>query len=706
MNSAQMKRRDALLARNDAALDRWPDRSGPAFTAEMGAVAEGLEALAQAVARSGKDALEGSRTWRFAGNAYFDLGAGRERTPLEKAAAAYRSAESLLEGLDDRVELVKLNYCFGNTLLKLSDAKDLNMASAARERLQTALGLARVHMPAGVASLEKEVANAEQIVSLLTQADGLTQRMDVLKGEIERIDRKNQRAAEAADITELFGVLQQQFEKEKPSLDPTRQTGLSDFMERLKGVVQRGTSENQTLEAMNANRGQLDSMMSELWAQAKKPSLKGAGAAAGSRNANVLAALQELKMFVGAAGMDPATPMSMREESRDLFLRIARLTTAINEAGDDAARMRQLEYDQARGLGNEVRLFSRRPHLMLARPVWPRCSSAVDANRVFFSGSDRVRASLARVCKKIELELVDATPPGADFAADRWQGLRTSSIAVFDLADGAPQVYYELGIALTLGTQLLLLAPDNVDIPFDIAQNINAYPRGSDINELLAQQIDVACYGLQARGGKTSGLRATLAYAERLAAADHANALLGVALKSLRSAGDDPVKFNDALKLFNTYLGRDEHEVLLPRWPGSYPDPATPRWFAVMPFRGEREPAYKVMREAAKHAGIEPVRGDTAEGQEIIESIWQEICRATRVTADLSGFNLNVCLELGIAHTLGRPVLLVGEKGTAQRMAAALPSVAKWRCHTYEADPRARPELQATLQKFFGQAVG
>ena len=706
MNSAQMKRRDALLARNDAALERWPDRSGPAFTAEMSAVAEGLETLAEAVARSGKDALEGSRTWRFAGNAYFDLGAGREHAPLERAAAAYRSAESLLDGLDDRVELVKLNYCFGNTLLKLSDAKDLGMASAARERLKTALALARNHMPAGVPSLEKEVANAEQIVALLTQADGLTQRMSVLKSEMERVDRKEQRAAQATNITELFGVLQQQFEKEKPSLDPTRQAGLSDFMQRLQGVVQRGTSENQTLEGMNANRGQLDSMMNELWAQAKKPSLKGTGAPAGSRNAKLLAALQELKMFVGAAGMDGATPMSMREQSQDLFVRIAKLTTAINEAGADVARVRQLEYDQARALGNEVRLFSRRPHLMLARPVWPRCSSAVDANRVFFSGSPDIRASLAKVCDKAGLELVDATPPGADFATDRWQGLRTSNIAVFDLAEGAPHVYYELGIALTLGTQLLLFAPDDINIPFDIAQNINTYRKGTDVDELIAGQLDVACYGLQARGGKSSGLKATLAYAERLAAADHANALLSVARKSLRSAGDDPVKFNDALKLFNTYLGRDEHDVLLPRWPGSYPDPAAPRWFAVMPFRDEREHAYEVMREAAKRAGIEPVRGDTADGQEIIESIWREIGRASRVTVDLSGFNFNVCLELGIAHTLGRPVLLVGEKGTAQRMAAALPSVAKWRCHTYEADPRSRPEFQATLQKFFAQTAG
>jgi hypothetical protein len=705
MNSAQIQRRETLLKRNDAALDRWPDQSGPGFAAEMREIAEGLEALAKAVAAAGNDPLEGSRTWRFAGNAYFDLGAGRGRTPLEKAASAYRSAEELLAGVDDRVEFVKLNYCFGNTLLKLSEAKDLSMASAARERLKAALTLARIHMPAGVSSLERELANAEQIVALLTKAEGLTQRMATLKGDIERIDRKEQRAAEADDIASLFGALQQQFEKEKPSLDPTRQAGLTDFMQRLTGVVSRGTSSNQTLDDMNANRGQLDSMMGELWAQAKKPSLKGSGAPEGSRSARVLSALQELKMFVGAAGLDATTAASMRDQSRDLYARIATLTTRISEAGGDAGRVRQLEYDLARGLGNEVRLFSRRPNVMMARPVWPRCSSAIDANRVFFSGSNHVRSSLAGVCQKLGTELVDATPPGADFATGRWQGLRTSSIAVFDFAAGSPQVYYELGIALTLGTQLLLIAPGDVDIPFDIAQNVKTYRRGSDVYEQLARQLDLAFYGLQARGGKASTLAATFAYAERIAAAEQSNPLLGVALKSLHGAGDDPVRFSDALNTFNTVLGRDAQEIMFPRWPGSYPDPSEPRWFAVMPFRNEREPVYQLMRETATRAGIEPVRGDTAEGQEIIESIWQEICRATHVTVDLSGFNLNVCLELGIAHTLGRSVLLVGEKGTSQRLAASLPSIAKRRCHTYEADPHARPEFQATVRKYFTRAA-
>jgi hypothetical protein len=258
-----------------------------------------------------------------------------------------------------------------------------------------------------------------------------------------------------------------------------------------------------------------------------------------------------------------------------------------------------------------------------------------------------------------------------------------------------------LGIALTLGTQLVLTAPGDVDIPFDIAQNVNIYRRGSEVDDLLAAQLDAAFYGTQARGGKASGLAETLNYAERLTGSEHGGALLGVALKSLHEAGRDPIAFGNALMIFNSYLGRNEHEVILPRWPGHYPEPTERRWFAIMPFRESREAAYGLMSEVAKRAGIRSVRGDTADGQEIIESIWQEICRATFVTADLSGFNLNVCLELGIAHTLGRPTLLVGEKGTAQRLAAALPSVAKWRCHTYEADPAARPEFRAALEKFF-----
>jgi hypothetical protein len=124
-----------------------------------------------------------------------------------------------------------------------------------------------------------------------------------------------------------------------------------------------------------------------------------------------------------------------------------------------------------------------------------------------------------------------------------------------------------------------------------------------------------------------------------------------------------------------------------------------------MPFREGPERAYVVIADAARDAEVEPVRGDVAEGQQIIESIWQEICAATHLTVDLTGLNLNVCLELGIAHTLGRPTWLIGAEGTERTLRAKLPGVAKWRCHAYAADPRTRPEFRAGLDKFFRKAV-
>ncbi len=75
---------------------------------------------------------------------------GARSEALEHAAQAYHHAGYALAGASDELERVKLNYCFGKTLLQLSDGKDLELATEARTRLKTALNLARVHMPDGV----------------------------------------------------------------------------------------------------------------------------------------------------------------------------------------------------------------------------------------------------------------------------------------------------------------------------------------------------------------------------------------------------------------------------------------------------------------------------------------------------------------------------------------------------------------------------
>ncbi len=711
MTPSQLERRRALLARSDAALDRWPDREGREFVREMTEVAEGLKALAEEADRAGSNAIERARTWRHAGNACFDLGAGGRRPQLEAAAAAFRRAEALLGGENDPVETSKLNYSFGQTLMLLCDAKDVRLASEARARFATALRLARVHLPAGVPPAEKNLQDAERVVALLTQANRLGERIDHLKTELHVTEARPQPAhgplpsLDAAGIQSLFGVLQQEFEKDKADLEPTRREGLSDFMGRL-GKLVASEDEVRTLDDRQAMRGKLDSLMRELGAQAQKPSLKGPGAPAGSRSEKILAALQELKMFVGTASMQQGTPRGLREAAFELFPRIGRVTTWISEAGGDATKVRQLEMDQARGLANEVRLFARRAHLMLARPVWRRYSGLVEPNRIFFSGPSGLHDPIAAAAASLGLEAGLAAPAGADFAEHRWEDLRASNVAVFDLSESDPQVYYELGIALTLGTQLLLIAKEGTEVPFDVEQNVRYYRPMLDLRGFFADELDGALYGLSVREKSKAGLAMTLTYAERLAAADSGNALLGVALRSVRNAGSDPVQMHDALNTFNSYLGQREREILLPRWPADYPDPRAPRCFAVMPFREEQSRAYVTVAAAAEQAGVKPVRGDVAEGQQIIESIWEEICRATHVTADLSGLNLNVCLELGMAHTLGRPTRLIGSQGTERTLKARLPGVAKRRCFTYASDLLSTAAFRSELDRFFGKVQG
>jgi len=698
MTPSQSRQRNALLARNDSVLERWPQRQGKAYISEMSAVADGLEALARSMDRNKNDAIERSRTWRFAGNAHFDLGAGRDRSELEHAAQAYERAEAALGRNNVPVEFVKLNYCYGQTLLFLSDGKHLEQAKAAQGRLQAALKAARTHMPEGVAPLEKLAHDAARVVALLDQAEGLGKEMDQIRRQLATTKRREQRDAEAADMNMLFGVLKQQFEKDKPGMEQTRQAGLSSLMERLAEVVKQGTSSGQSLEDMIANRGNLDALMRELQPQAKKPSFRGNRVPTDSPSGKLLARIQDLKMYVGNAGMASGLPSGMRDAAMALFSRIAKLTTWISEAGDDAAKLRRLECDQARALAHEVRLFARRQNVMVVRPVWPRAQAQVDVNRVFFSGSARIRPAIERAGAALDLEVVAPVLTGADYAAARWQALHGANLAVFDLSDASPQVYYELGIALALGTQLLLMAGEGVAIPFDVAQQVSSYPRKGPSTAWLAQELDDALYSLHVRGGKTSGLRATLDYATQLAAADRENGVLRVALTALGEAGHDPIKFANALGSLNTFLGPNAHEIVFPRWPGGYPKAAEPRCFAVMPFRPECEVAYASMASAATKTNVTMVRGDQAEGQEIIESIWQEICHATHVSVDLTGYNLNVCLELGIAHALGRNVLMIGTEGTERELQRKLPNASKWRCHTYQRTPQAR--FLAVVNKF------
>ncbi len=81
---------------------------------------------------------------------------------------------------------------------------------------------------------------------------------------------------------------------------------------------------------------------------------------------------------------------------------------------------------------------------------------------------------------------------------------------------------------------------------------------------------------------------------------------------------------------------------------------------AMMPFDATFNDVYAAIRKAAENAGLKCRRADDIwENPAIIQDVVSLIDRSRVVVCDCTGRNPNVFYEAGIAHTLGREVILI-----------------------------------------------
>lgn len=86
--------------------------------------------------------------------------------------------------------------------------------------------------------------------------------------------------------------------------------------------------------------------------------------------------------------------------------------------------------------------------------------------------------------------------------------------------------------------------------------------------------------------------------------------------------------------------------------------------FMLTPFHPDYYADYTVVVDAANALGLEVLRGDErASGGDIFNQILKAIVSARVIVANITGRNPNVFYELGIAHALNKPVILVCEQG-------------------------------------------
>lgn len=83
--------------------------------------------------------------------------------------------------------------------------------------------------------------------------------------------------------------------------------------------------------------------------------------------------------------------------------------------------------------------------------------------------------------------------------------------------------------------------------------------------------------------------------------------------------------------------------------------------FVIMPFTQSwsNDVWEQVIKPSVDEIGMQAVRADDLYGANIMEDVWQSILQAAIIICDTTGRNPNVFYELGIAHTLGKKVLLL-----------------------------------------------
>jgi hypothetical protein len=121
------------------------------------------------------------------------------------------------------------------------------------------------------------------------------------------------------------------------------------------------------------------------------------------------------------------------------------------------------------------------------------------------------------------------------------------------------------------------------------------------------------------------------------------------------------------LDLLRESAARLKQDVLFLGPERLFPAPKTPggqgkiRCFIVMPFSLEWSgDVHRILSGACQTLAVQAVRGDDLfTPTDILVDIWHSLNGADIVIADITGRNPNVLYELGIAHTLAKPVLII-----------------------------------------------
>jgi len=735
--------REQAMDRAERALDMdWPERKSKEYVREMQSVANELEEIIARMQTEDIEKIEESRAHRYLGSVYTDLAPALGKEMLGHARDAYQKAETLLEDYDHPMEHAKLNFNFGNTLRQI-DPNSIEQLQDAKCRFLAARDVFVGQAPQFLQQVDTallSVNNLLRIAPVLNAVEKSYSEMKSLEEElkkerdltetIQKIRRVMTRDGGAAGLTgkvkaimaelpteivhsEKFAEIQEKMKAITElalggsSLNAQEAHIIKLLRDRIETDLNMGKLSDDREETVRGIIGELESILSgneddvhAILAKAQKlRSLAESTFSAahylshgierppdGSRAAELVELCWSLRRFLleemNRSGKGP-------EESKEVLelnKRNAKVDKRIYESGANNARAVVVDKEELRPLSLAVRNFSARIHPMLSKPIWPSVSFSVNTDAVFYSGSGHIRKQVEKICNSIGC-MVMKVPKGESIANARWKQIKESMSAIFDLGmDDGPErasVAYELGIALTLGKPVVVVASAYQSLPFDIDVE-PVVLEGDPIDEKrLASAIDRSLVWNYSRT-RSKPYLTTVDFILSKYSRPHPDTYVDQMLKLLteQRKEPDPIALNRLLREIVKSLGDVPPVLIYPVWAPAYPEADKMQLFHVMPFRPDwADSAVMATRQACKALSVEYVRGDEVEDPNVIRSIWEQIARSTHVLVDLTGFNANVAHELGITHTLGRPSCLVGQGDTVEKL---FPMISKRRFYTYE----------------------
>jgi hypothetical protein len=448
----------------------------------------------------------------------------------------------------------------------------------------------------------------------------------------------------------------------------------------------------------------------------------------------------------GLQGLDAKVAESLRQRLTD--------GATLMRAAPNAHQLLKPQQTILRAVAWEMRQLERRGHLMLARPLWPTAPEVVDANAVFFSGSAPAQAVLDAACQLVGLHRANAqagahpgvqaaarpaVPPAShqatQLAPARWHLLRRCGVAVFDfsrydpvvadfggqlpltdrdiaqtLAAAAPvaAVAYECGWAWATGTPMVILARQGQTLPFDIDVEpvVLAGETAHDAQQ-VALALQAAIYSAP-KGHQGDALWATARHAQEQwgqQEVQHREPIgMGLLAAAQRSAqAQDATGLRRALAVLLARPAQRAWALLNPvRAPRYAPQVAQSQLFHVTAFRPWTTLVQTALRQVCEQNAWAYRIGSERLTPEVLDSIWSDLCTAHAVVADLSNLNPNAVLELGMAHAIGRPSLIISAQAG---LPLVLPAIRHLRVHVYDT-AHGREDLVALLDRFLKDPTG